>query len=719
MVKMRKILAFLFFMTVLTTVSAEMFDLTIAEKEFLKRHSVLRVGNELDWPPYDFAVDGQAKGLFVDYMEILAEFIGVEIQWVNGYTWPELLSLMEKGELDILPAVGYIPDRESYLLHSIPYSRAHMGWANLKKDGNEIKLIDLHNQTFAFPQGWGGLDYILESYPDSREVIVSGPDQGFEAVMKGDASFYLDDFGSLAYQVLRKYPSDLFNIGAIPLVDETSTNLHVGINKSISPLRDIINKAIALVPPEKHKEIQNKWLGWAPMIESLFIDYGALTIKERNWLDEHPKIRAHILTGVPPISFNNEKGEYSGIAADYVLELEKLLGIDIELVDQIDWSTSLKQIASGELDMITAIADTAERRDDMLFSTDYIVDPVGLYALTGRFAYRGMDDLYGYKIVSVRGYAVNAFLDRDLPGLDLVLTDSYEEAFKLLKRRKADIFVSDIFSANYFLESGRFGGISFIGMTPYEYKVSMAVRSDWPIFRNILSKALTRLIAEKRQQIETRWFFTEMEGYVNLEYLIFYFIIGALVFLILFVWLFFQNRLNKQLHEQSTHDSLTGLRNLRELNEIYKDQTGRAERFNLNLVFLILDLDYFKLYNDTYGHVEGDELLKRFGALLKACFKRPDDFCFRLGGEEFGCLFLIDGKTDPFSPGEKFRKALLEKNWTHKGNKVYEVVTVSGGMSVLEPGSNCSFENLYRSADEALYRAKQEGRNRIFMESGR
>ena len=100
------------------TAGAQQLDLTQEEKSFLREHPVIRVHNETDWPPFNFFEDGTSKGFSIDYMNLLASMIGVDVEYVTGPTWSEFLSLMKNGELDVMLNIVKTPEREEYLLYT-------------------------------------------------------------------------------------------------------------------------------------------------------------------------------------------------------------------------------------------------------------------------------------------------------------------------------------------------------------------------------------------------------------------------------------------------------------------------------------------------------------------------------------------------------------------------------------------------------------------------
>ncbi|QCU90299.1 sensor domain-containing diguanylate cyclase [Thiomicrorhabdus sediminis] len=158
-------------------------------------------------------------------------------------------------------------------------------------------------------------------------------------------------------------------------------------------------------------------------------------------------------------------------------------------------------------------------------------------------------------------------------------------------------------------------------------------------------------------------------------------------------------------------DELTGAFNRRHYNHVLPIEIERAKRDNKQLCFMMIDADNFKKYNDTYGHQEGDEVLKNIVATLKNTFKRADDFIFRLGGEEFAVLYRAENESYAQSIADISRSKIYDLNMPHSGNPPYGRVTVSSGVMILKPDQQYILEEIYKYADEALYKAKHNGRN--------
>lgn len=169
----------------------------------------------------------------------------------------------------------------------------------------------------------------------------------------------------------------------------------------------------------------------------------------------------------------------------------------------------------------------------------------------------------------------------------------------------------------------------------------------------------------------------------------------------------------KNLIEMTRIDSLTTLFNRRYFDEIFPKQIKIAKRNNKLLVFAMADIDNFKNYNDTYGHQAGDEVLKAVSLSFLNSIQRTDDYVFRLGGEEFGMLFFTERKEDALELAKKACLNVKDLKIAHSENSASPYVTVSIGIYVIKPRDNYDYDEIFKMADDAMYGAKQKGKNRV------
>jgi diguanylate cyclase (GGDEF)-like protein len=172
---------------------------------------------------------------------------------------------------------------------------------------------------------------------------------------------------------------------------------------------------------------------------------------------------------------------------------------------------------------------------------------------------------------------------------------------------------------------------------------------------------------------------------------------------------------NSQLEILSTTDSLTGLANRRRFERYWIEEWQRALRQATPLAVIMLDVDHFKAYNDHYGHHQGDECLRRIGAVLQTTVRRAGELAARYGGEEF--VVVLPGVTRQRAQetAQGILSDIREAHMPHASSPVANVVTVSLGVSVGIPAATDEREFMLKKADSALYAAKNSGRNRMVL----
>jgi diguanylate cyclase (GGDEF)-like protein/PAS domain S-box-containing protein len=171
-------------------------------------------------------------------------------------------------------------------------------------------------------------------------------------------------------------------------------------------------------------------------------------------------------------------------------------------------------------------------------------------------------------------------------------------------------------------------------------------------------------------------------------------------------------RLQKQLEEFSFSDGLTGIANRRMLDTVLEREWAQAQRSQKPLSLILADIDFFKQYNDSYGHMKGDECLKRVAQTLSLAANRPRDFIARMGGEEF--VWVLP-ETDAASAREVANKCLhliRQAQIPHEASQVSSLLTLSLGVGTVVPSQQANALGFIEKVDELLYLAKHNGRKR-------
>ncbi|MBU0675842.1 MAG: diguanylate cyclase [Proteobacteria bacterium] len=170
---------------------------------------------------------------------------------------------------------------------------------------------------------------------------------------------------------------------------------------------------------------------------------------------------------------------------------------------------------------------------------------------------------------------------------------------------------------------------------------------------------------------------------------------------------------NHRLEILSTTDGLTGLANRRFFDESLLKEYSRHSRSGKNLALILLDIDCFKAYNDSYGHIAGDKCLQKISKILADFTHRPSDLAARYGGEEFVCILPETDLDGAIAVAEKIRCGIMDLTIPHKSSRVEDLVTASLGVVSVRCSNDGSPQDIIEQADALLYQAKESGRNRV------
>ena len=211
-----------------------------------------------------------------------------------------------------------------------------------------------------------------------------------------------------------------------------------------------------------------------------------------------------------------------------------------------------------------------------------------------------------------------------------------------------------------------------------------------------------------------------LNKYTNMKELLFYNILAlgvlslTIIAYIIYSLIKKDNKLqllNKKYKHQSITDSMTGLFNRGYFDAIFDNIPSISNSNRWKTAFIMFDIDYFKQYNDTYGHDLGDETLKKVAQVLKNYFNKEYEYVFRLGGEEFGAILFDIDEEILEQCLEEVKKEVNNLKIEHSTSEVEKFVTLSMGAIIYKAGDNLSPNRLYKKADENLYNSKKNGRN--------
>ena len=454
-----------------------------------------------------------------------------------------------------------------------------------------------------------------------------------------------------------------------------------------------------------------------------------LTPQEQEWLMHHRQIRLATNKDWMPIEFFDEDNEYSGIAAGYLKLLEQKLNVQFHLNKESYWHEMIDKIKNSQLDMFMAVVKTPQREDFMHFTSAYLEFPTVIVTQDSVGYIKNLEEL-SYKVIAVEdNYYTQELIEQINPDIILKKVNTTTQALELVYSNEAFAYIGALPVIGHYIKDLHYTNLKINGEAPFKTALSFGVNKELDILHTILQKTLNSITKEEHDAIYNKWINTTYE-YQTDRRTIYAIIILSLIVLIAFL---IRNRylkkelllkeqffsklkeLNAKLEKKNLElktlseiDTLTQISNRRKCEHTLNKEIARSIRNKLPLCVVMLDIDHFKVINDTYGHKVGDIVLHEIAQSFKDNI-RIYDFIARWGGEEFLLICPNSTLEQTFQLCQKLQKILFSLHFEAMPN---HKVTVSCGIAQYDFKQN--IEELVKEADDQMYQAKISGRNRVF-----
>ena len=420
------------------------------------------------------------------------------------------------------------------------------------------------------------------------------------------------------------------------------------------------------------------------------------------------KGRKEILMCIDPNWMPYEKiddGQYIGMTSDYMRLFSKQIGLPITLVPTTAWTQSLEYAKSRKCDIFSLAMSTPERNEYMNFTKPYLSIPLVIATRIDDLFIVNIIDVQSKKLGVVKGYAFAELLRLKYPEINLIEVSSLDEGLAQVSTGDLYGFVGTLSSIGYSIQRNFIGELKVAGKFDEKWELGVGVRNDDLTLLSIFEKTIDSVDYEFKQKIMSKWISVKYDK--GIDYQLLWQVLAGLSLIILIAMYrhFVLIKYNKKLEKLSVTDKLTGLFNRIKIDESIQGEIDLYNRYTTTFCIMILDLDLFKNVNDKYGHQAGDAILVETASVLKDCLRKTD-MIGRWGGEEFLIVLPKTEDDKALELANRIREFIQENSLMKEHG-----VTISIGISKINTSDN--FTQLIKRADDALYRAKENGRNRV------
>lgn len=687
---------------------------TEQEKAFIAAHPVVRVQNERVWAPIDFREEGTAKGYAVDYIRLLASKAGFKIKFIPGHSWSTYLKMLENKELDIISSIKLTQQRKNYMdFTQTPIVKLVNGVLQRKDSPHISSIQDFTGKKIAVVKGSYQEEYFKLYFPQTELVYANDILEAMRLVLSKKADATLEYHSVNQYNIARHLFSDLHSV---PLEENqyfTSSSQYIGIRNDWPLLKSILDKTMYTLSEKEVHQLREKWLD--PLLESDV----QLNSDELLYLKNKRTLTFCSDPDWLPIE-KIEGDKHIGIAADYLQEISKNLKLNFKLVPTRSWKQSIAFVKEKQCDFLSTVSQTEERSQFLNFSSVYLNMPLVITTRSDTFYIHSLKNLKGKKIAVVNNYTHESILLKDYPEVKLIFVDNAYEGLKQVDEGKVYAYVDTLEATSEQLRTSSFADLKISGRLDEGIALSLGIPKDDFVLFDILEKGLNSVSSQKRKEIYDKWVYVTVDEGISYA-LIWKFLVGLALILLFFLYRYkltlnYNNqlvhineeleRLNLQLKEISRTDQLTGLSNRRHLDKILLHEINRSRRYASTFCIMLIDIDFFKQVNDTYGHPQGDKVLEGVAAILKEN-SREIDTVGRWGGEEFLIILTHADLDTATSVANKLRSKIKAYDFG-----LDRTITASFGVTAFDIQKDTESSILSR-VDANLYKAKETGRDKV------
>lgn len=471
--------------------------ITADERDWIQNHSEIIIGASTDWPPYDYVENDEPTGYANEYISLLAEKIGLNIKFVYGYSWNELLDQMRQKEIDILPSLAFRPERQDYM----NFTNSYMEIADclvLHENTKKISTLDdMAGKRLAIIEGYSVNKVLLEKYPQIKVVTYDSPIDALVAVSEGRVDGYTDNMGVVNYLRREHFITDL-QIVNTHVLDKTKQ--HIGVRKDWTILKVLLEKAMTTVTQDEVKELKETWILSPDMDSGKF----RLTHTEIKLLSNIDSLHVGVSDSWAPFEFTDEAGNPLGISTEYINLIRNRLELDLKLTPG-SWPETYEGVRAGAIDILPAVINTEERQKHLTFTKPYLRLPVIVGTRTDFRYLTHIGDLKDDILGVSKGDGIQKKLKRDYPSITIKEYENVEKAILAVKSREISAVITNSSVFSHYQNILGLEELHINNTTPYDAVLAMGVKNDLAALVPFLNRMIDRITPEEHTLIMEKW----------------------------------------------------------------------------------------------------------------------------------------------------------------------------------------------------------------------
>jgi ABC-type amino acid transport substrate-binding protein len=502
-------------------------NLTKDEINYLKKHKTITVHNEMQLAPYNFNEDGIPKGFSIDYMDLLAKKLDIQIKYISNYSWNQYLTKIRLEKIDVISNIVNTPKRAKYINFTTPFMQSKkIIFSNNEKLKN---LKALRYKTVALPKSFFIEGYIREHHPEIKIKTYKNILECIMAVINQEADALIGD-NLVVNDIMRR---NGLNIKYANEDKDTNlvSNISLGVRKSQKLLRDILQKAQDCVTKEELRQLKKKWFNKNDISTQIF------SKDEIKYIKMKKVLKICLNPDWKPIEFIS-KDQPDGISIDLINMMTKKMNLEYKFIKTDSLKKSQQLLKEKICDILPTAIKTKQMGNYAHFTRSYLSYNLAIVTKKDKPLINNITSILGKKVALDEVSGVITLLKNKYPNIDILKTKNSIENLQKVKDGDAYFTMVALPVLTYYQKKYDFDTLQIAGYSNMKLNLSVAIRDDDKQLFSIIDKTLKSLPQENIDIINQKW--TSQEVIKVIDYTMIWIIIAISLLIISIIVMAYQ-----------------------------------------------------------------------------------------------------------------------------------------------------------------------------------
>ena len=510
-------------------------NLTNEEELFLQKNQPLRLHNEDYWPPYNFNENNIPKGFVIDYMNLIANKLGIKVEYISGHSWNEFMEMLKTNQIDAIINISKNKQREEFFEFTNVYHIA----ANaiyVKKGNEDIDSLEkLEGKTIVMPKGFYAQQLLEEYYPQIKQILVNDSVEALRLLSLGKADATIDKKNVLDYIISTRNVSGVVVTNYVN-DDRLVSYISIAVSKDKTILKSILNKAQDSITDRELLDLKRKWFGNNEIIDNKSF----LSKEEKNYISNNNIIKMCNILNLKPIEFyENEK--IQGINIDLLNLIGKKINVKFENIIVKDYQTAKKYLEDKTCDILPTIYQEKNLKN-ILFTNPLLSYKLAIITQKGKPVVQDINEVLNKTMAKKYNSENLNILKNNYPNINILETKSDYDTFEAVNSNKVYYAIEALPVVTYYMSKYALNNIFISRYTDILLTSQIAVSKDNKILFDIFNRAIEQISENEHNEIFNKW--TNFSINMPFDYSIVW-KISLGVFIILLIIAYRQSILNK------------------------------------------------------------------------------------------------------------------------------------------------------------------------------